>query len=265
MPTIDPTAGSAGFKKLYHYEKFNADYLATTLKEQKIHCSNPANLNDPWDCKPWFDCRSMISDPVKLEEVLTFLANAAGPTLATDPRRLLLEDRLRKNPEELRKYIGQFSVGLTAELTKRRIYCLTPIPNSTLMWSHYAANHTGICLEFGVENTLFRKARPVRYCTTYPEWTVHQMEDKVLELVLTKSMDWSYEREFRLIGSHLDGPLKLHGDFFLLPAGALTSVIIGCGSEQAPAIIDIVRNQAPGLTIKRAVRVPDHYKLHIEG
>jgi hypothetical protein len=36
-----------------------------------------------------------------------------------------------------------FSKQLQAELARRRIYCLTPDPLSTLMWSHYAKNHTG--------------------------------------------------------------------------------------------------------------------------
>ena len=29
-----------------------------------------------------------------------------------------------------------------------RVYCLSEVCNSPLMWSHYAGSHTGICLEF---------------------------------------------------------------------------------------------------------------------
>jgi hypothetical protein len=49
------TAWAAGLKRLYHYEKFNPNYLADVLTKQRAHCSDPANLNVPWDCMPWFD------------------------------------------------------------------------------------------------------------------------------------------------------------------------------------------------------------------
>jgi hypothetical protein len=42
-------SAQAGISRLYRYEKFRKDWLATTLREPKVHCSDPANLNDPWD------------------------------------------------------------------------------------------------------------------------------------------------------------------------------------------------------------------------
>ena len=38
------------------------------------------------------------------------------------------------------------------------------------MWSHYARNHRGICLEFSVPNTKFRGAAQVRYQKEYPKF-----------------------------------------------------------------------------------------------
>src|SRR5215471_15782801 len=31
-------------------KEFCPDWLSTTLRDGRIHCSNPINLNDPWDC-----------------------------------------------------------------------------------------------------------------------------------------------------------------------------------------------------------------------
>jgi hypothetical protein len=59
-----------------------------------------------------------------------------------------------------------------------------------------------------------------------------------MQLVLTKSTDWQYEREFRLIGSpsHPDGPpLKLDGDFLHLPPGALASSLLGVEQSLTPS------------------------------
>jgi hypothetical protein len=46
------------------------------------------------------------------------------------------------------------SKPLQQMLAERRIYCLTPKADSTLMWSHYADNHCGVCLEFSVANNM---------------------------------------------------------------------------------------------------------------
>jgi hypothetical protein len=77
----------AGIARLYHYEKFRPEWLATTLREQKIHCSDPANLNDPWDCRPWFDYRPMAEDPKKLEAMLDIFRNTAVIELVNHPIR----------------------------------------------------------------------------------------------------------------------------------------------------------------------------------
>jgi len=144
-----------------------------------------------------------------------------------------------------------------------RVYCLSVLPGSTLMWSHYSANHRGICLEFDKNNTLIEKARPVRYKDSYPEWTPQGAMDDLLALVLTKSKDWCYEREFRIMGSLQGGPAKLDGNFVPLPDGALTAIILGCESQNQTELASIVNQYAPGLTVKQMVRVPNHYELAV--
>ena len=118
-----------------------------------------------------------------------------------------------------------------------------------------------MCLEFDKNNPLIEKARPVRCSKTYPEWTSQAADPR--ELVLTKSMDWCYEREFRILATSLDGPTKLYGNFVTLPDGALTAIIVGCESQNHAEVLSIVNEHAPGLLIKRAERVPNHYKLTI--
>jgi len=86
-------------------------------------------------------------------------------------------------------------------------------------------------------------------------------------MILTKAEEWRYESEFRLI-STVSGPethpLRTHDDCFSLPPGALKSVIAGCQADYN-AIKAIVETDMPDLPVKRAVRVPNHYRLAIEG
>lgn len=82
-------------------------------------------------------------------------------------------------------------------------------PDSLLMWSHYADKHKGVCLKLKFlperlpEGCFFKK---VRYATHYPEIDVLKTEERseVETFFLTKSVDWLYEKEWRLIApSHM--------------------------------------------------------------
>ena len=52
-------------------------------------------------------------------------------------------------------------------INSHRIYCLTPHPDSLLMWAHYGDKHKGVCLEF--DSTLhFGRAYRVKYADNLP-------------------------------------------------------------------------------------------------
>jgi len=269
MPPIDPTAAQSPITHFYHYQKFNKDYLTSMFVEGMLHFSHPHSVNDPWDCKPWFDYRPLIADPAKREAMIVALRTWLPPETLNDPRRPIMENLLRTNDSALRQHVEDFSKTFAEQqLSQRRIYCLTPFPDNTLMWSHYADNHKGICLEFANDNLLIRKARPCQYRKEYPEWSLQDYgpgkDANALELVLTKAMDWCYEREWRIIANTLDGPTKLYNeDFVKLPPGALSAIIIGCECKDHADVIDIVKKHQPGVKIKWADRVPNIFKLTI--
>ena len=133
------------------------------------------------------------------------------------------------------------------------------------MWSHYADGHRGICLEFDRGNDLIGTTQQVKYRKTYPEWTnPYEMPDP-LDLILTKSEEWWYEREWRIVATPLDGPLKIcNADFVRLPDGALTAIIVGAASSCYDEVTSIVRTHAPTVLVKRARKVPYSYSLVIE-
>jgi len=245
----------AGLTRLYHYERFSPEWLATTLSEQMVYCSNPANLNDPWDCKPCFDDRSF-----QIGDFLAFLAETTD-TPPSDVQRLASDVPVNEQ-------LAQFSDANLAYISKLRIYCLTADPCSTLMWSHYAENHQGICLEFRTDNNVLFGycAQEVLYCSEYPKWVPQDLSENATKMILTKAKDWYYEKEFRLIAASEVGetsPLKLHGDHLRIPPDALEAVIVGCQGDYE-AVRKTVNEHAPGLPVKRAVRTPNHYSLTIE-
>ena len=185
--------------------------------------------------------------------------------MLSHPFRQLYDASILTDDHQLKKEVEIYSRGLAEEIRKMRVYCLSTDPLSTLMWSHYSANHHGLCLEFDKSNVLIEMARPVRYRDAYPEWTPQGAAADPLALVLSKAKEWAYEREFRIFGSLTRGPAKLDGEFATLPDGALTAILIGCENRNQAEIADLVNEYAPGVAIKHVVRVPNYYRLDFGG
>lgn len=269
-PSIDPTAKQAAFEKLYHYQTFKTDcladskeYLRATLRDRRLFFGHPHGVNDPWDYRPFFDYAPMLADRAEREHMITFL-RATTPQLFNHPHRPVYEQMLLTNDDELKKAVETWTKNLQAELAHRRIYCLTPFPKNTLMWSHYADSHRGICIEFDKNNDVISKARPIRYTKEFRALTAKSIMDDPFQVVLTKAMDWCYEREWRIIGSFTQpGPTFLSGNYVNLPDGAITAIIVGCDNPFFDEVVSIVSEFAPSVTVERAVRHPNRYELEI--
>lgn len=83
---------------------------------------------------------------------------------------------------------------------KYRVYCLGPDPTNVLMWSHYAGDHKGICLEYDLANEVLCCALQCEYLEVFPLLRpYHVTEAEELQVLLAKSDVWRYESEFRLV------------------------------------------------------------------
>jgi hypothetical protein len=267
------TARSAGLERLYHYERFNPEYLRDILINGRVYCSDPANLNDPWDCRPWFDSEA-LDEPNVVEDLIQWIFSFDPPGVVSDERVRATDEAIRTNPSYRRQVLDRWSTDFIKMIPDRwRIYCLTPVPDSTLMWSHYAHNHKEICLEFGLQHQLFGSALEVAYLSSYPKWSPHSLQESAsFGILLTKSDDWYYEREFRIIGlsegvnrpfGPLEGhPLMVKDGFLSVPPGSLKAIIAGCEADHA-TIKEVVMAANPTLKLKRAVRSPTKYRLEI--
>jgi len=160
---VSHTASLAGVSRLYHYRRFDRDHLRDVLVNQRVHCSNPSNLNGPWDCRPWFR-EDALDDPVALEGYVEFVNSLQPPDRAMSKAELGRELRIvQENPQHRREILERTARETFVAIPRKwRIYCLTPCCDSILMWSHYAENHLGICLEFSTDNKLFGSAEEVR-------------------------------------------------------------------------------------------------------
>jgi hypothetical protein len=126
-------AAQAGITSLYHYQDFqsgmHADRLTDILQNRRVYCSNPADFNDPWDCKPYFD-PALLDDPAAR-------AATAESLIATQrggPKGDEVDHAIRTNPAFLKQIMQRFSEDQVEFITTRwGVYCLSPDPCLTLM------------------------------------------------------------------------------------------------------------------------------------
>lgn len=91
--------------------------------------------------------------------------------------------------------------------------CFSEINDSLLLWAHYAENHKGICLEYDFPDDALTQFISIRYSDSQPvlERVVRFYEGDNnagalsirigpdAAVFLTKSLDWKYEHEWRML------------------------------------------------------------------
>ncbi len=116
------------------------------------------------------------------------------------------------------------------------IFSLTEDPIHNVMWGHYASQHRGIVVEFDDQNLWFhQKLGPndefrhlvkVSYVENPHPRSLSQLAGG--DVLYTKNMEWSYEREWRIIRPLKDGIEVSAGKFFFeVPPEAISAVIFG--------------------------------------
>ena len=214
---------------LYRYGKFD-EYTEKIFTHNAIYFSSPDKFSDPSDSKPYLACDGTMKErkrylckqyqkknPERSKEGILTYVEMEIVTKGRD--RIVLEEAAEKTIELLRKRFG--------------ICCFTEKRDNILMWTHYAKQHTGFCLEFDVNNEFFRpstRAIKVEYDGLRPELNVLRLdsypEGKLGEVLLIKADDWEYEKEWRIVDYEKGEGIQN------FPEDALSGVILGCRISQ---------------------------------
>ena len=201
------TTASMKVRWLYRYQRFAPDRLRNLLQTNKVYCSSPDTFNDPWDCRPCFS-EGQLEKPEVLEKHIRWFEQADRKhDPKTEDQHRQMAELLRRSPHRVREMVDEISAGIGSVIDHRYgICCFTTKIDSTLMWSHYADHHKGICLEFATNNDVVCAALKVEYCDEYPflDLSDDSAEQNLLPLI-SKSSNWAYEDEYRLIAQGTKG------------------------------------------------------------
>jgi len=128
------------------------------------------------------------------------------------------------------------------------VICFSHSENQPLMWAHYADSHRGAMIVFDPKSaSLTRKAKPrgrmgflsdVNYCATRPTINYQTLTDIDLfqTYTLTKSEEWAYEKECRLVlelaeadSAIKNGASEIH--LLSIEPAAVRSIVFGCNTS----------------------------------
>jgi len=211
---------------LYKFGKLG-EHSESLFTTPTIWFAAPTSLNDPFECRPFFEFEGTDEQIV---EILVRVLRRPNPTLSDSDalaRALaLLKEGRYKDPgfwEPIRRDVAKLlstDIGLC---------CLTKTNTNILMWSHYAADHQGYCLEFAATDTtpFFGEAQKVSYSKDFPIVNFFDTpHDVQVDLIfLTKYEGWQYEEEYRIVDH--EGGAGLHS----YPPELLKSVTFGVRME----------------------------------
>jgi len=203
-------------KKLYKYRKFDVIAL-NMIADHGLYFANPRKFNDPLDCE--LSIEPDIS-PRKLADLLKVLL---GPNRedhwhheVTFAIHYASEEGDIKVPGAPRDYLkrmiaDQIATEIRKQFDQRGVLSFSATWQSVLMWSHYADEHRGICLEFDTTELPHDRLAPVRYdgdrsvkASDVHAWKLDGDEaagKRAFETQFySKAPDWNYEQEWRDIG-----------------------------------------------------------------
>jgi hypothetical protein len=265
---------------LFRYVSMRGDHawslLEKTVLQNIIPLITSENLNDPFDGNPiivndiTFDDFAAFQDAAPVDKdgkpFLSIRTTVTRPdgTIATEAEKEAIAARI------VMESFVERNRGTKIASFCRRI-------SSQLLWSHYANAYKGLAYHFttsGNAKSVLVRVRPVRYERQRPIILISEMLDILASpshnhlfqrnmsferrAYLTKSIEWSYEEEERLI-SHDESDAAFESD-------ELTAIIVGprFSEDDLVKLKSVVAKRSRPLKIFRARVSESDYAIEVE-
>lgn len=239
--------------KLYKY--FHPDRI-DVLRNGKIRFSQPGAFNDPYEMQMYIDKDLLSCDLTALMEQefkdIIWKEYKKLPKNIKDKMSFnyFWQQAVAKKSHVIQK-IDEFSTHLPNQLNDKifqpnadkviGVLCLTERKDNLLMWAHYALDHKGFVIEFDTQHPFFNhdlhnekpyhRLNKVNYSEEVPKTSLLDLES--FDFILTKSLDWRYEEEWRMIRPLKENNEKISATpfdlyLFSIPCEAIIKIILGC-------------------------------------
>lgn len=259
---------------LYKFRSWEDKFHRQIINDSLAFFTSPLRFNDPFDCAIPVHFGKLSSHEI-LQDINEHLKQHQ-PHLKRSERRAkareLKKQKHYKNMElqtQLQREIRASAFG---------IFSLTSNPNNIVMWSHYADSHKGFCIGFDIQKLLktalglttyggrtlpvLLELHKINYMETFPYMDRQRLSTwkRMIIPVTTKSTDWSYEEEYRVLA--YGAPDRAAA----IPKGTIVKLILGCETpkEQKAELIDIVADKHSNIDLYQAKKKTDAFGVVFE-
>ena len=274
--------------KMILYKYLSSERI-DVLKNGSIRFTQPEFFNDPFEALPKVE--RLFSDDLldglyaimSDDKFLNSLSdNSESKQFVKQFRETFIRDNFASNKnlfyqrlkpnEDLTNGMSRFFNSIYGILS------LSEVDDSILMWSHYASNHKGFVIGFNHSDEVSllhdnaKKPLKINYTKQRPHITIFDTKylsnQKYLyrwykTFLLTKSIEWCYEQEWRLIQSLSNYDKKESENIYLYKYNkeAVAEIILGCKISQQDEneILEIVKDW--GVKVYKMYISEDFYSL----
>jgi hypothetical protein len=249
--------------------------------EQILRCKSAEELQNiqEYSLANFLECRAKLSQRkgfndlfdshVNIEELTQGEIKKIYKSLPASKRNILTKETIKVLSTEL-------SIGINKIFDAFYFFCLSTINDSNLMWSHYANDHYGFCIEWDPKTieavgvnyeeslaTIKLYDFVLDYVRLFPHNqnafannpnditpTCRNFTERLSEYLLIKKKEWEYEREYRYVASkgvEDDARIKditiEHGALFTYNPKSIKSITFGVRVEDK--VVDHIRTLYP--------------------
>lgn len=209
------------FRSIDPHSNTSIERTRDILVNNQVWLSSPGDFNDPFDMQ----AKIIINGTGKeIRDRYKKIQKRMG--IKHKEREKQLTQLMRKSPKEREI---EFNGYYKNHINSMGVCSFAGDPRSILMWSHYAKDHEGICIQFerARDYRVLCKAINVDYEEEYPtiDW-LNNYQNDLSKALLRKHEKWSYENEQRIIERQ-----KANSILCVKPQ-SITGVIFGCSCNK---------------------------------
>lgn len=199
------------FRKYLPPRRLEPDEYGVLPDLRRAYFSRASGFNDPSDVKLWISRpdSSVFEDDGHLAQVVDALAQRPSEI----QKEVFFSDEIRAALQAATtdtNFVEKFRNLCIRRFSDCGIYCLFHGGDSAAMWAYYAGDSSGCCIEYEADDPLtLQGANPelficnVQYADPLPNVSVQELifspKSACRTMIATKHVDWSHERELRIV------------------------------------------------------------------
>lgn len=247
------------FHEIFKYRslrgQYGRDFVEDVIVHSRMYWADPLSFNDPFDCSPFLYFGNTSRER---ERFVKRIVPIHMPNASRLQRRQKVKEILSRPIAEQQRIMRD---GYLNFMSETAVCCFSEVNDSLLMWAHYADSHRGVCFIFRETKQPFWLSFRVRYSPDRPRVNIAEelKPEFYCDLLLSKSEEWAYERERRMIDYRQAAGVRS------FPPHALQGVILGARiSDDDRLYVNRLLLQRGGMRVYQAHVEEQHFGLRFE-